>query len=190
MDLEQGAKLTELPGKPDFDASPNGPPADGPAKPHRKGGRDERTRGDKPRYDKPREDRPRGDKPSYDKPRGDKPKFDKPKGKAPYKADKPGKNDPRPPKHAAKSGLLNSSKPARAPGPVETGAVAAKPTGAPKPKSRKGALDPSKPMGARKTRGKAAAGKPKGSESKPYKVKTRAGKGPDARPMRKAPRKP
>jgi ATP-dependent RNA helicase DeaD len=45
-------------------------------------------------------------------------------------------------------------------------------------------------MGDRKARAKAAAGKPKGGESKPYKVKTRAGKGPEARPMRKSPRKP
>ena len=189
LDLEQGAKLTELPGKPDFDASPNGPPADGPARPHRKGPREDRPRGDKPRYDKPRLDGPRGDKPSYDKPRSDKPKFDKPMGKAPYKADKPGKNDPRPPKHTAKSGTPNKSKPARAPSAVDTGAVAHK-TATPKPKSRKGAMDPSKPMGDRKARAKAAAGKPKGGESKPYKVKTRAGKGPEARPMRKSPRKP
>ncbi|EDZ41268.1 ATP-dependent RNA helicase [Rhodobacteraceae bacterium HTCC2083] len=189
LDLEQGAKLTELPGKPDFDASPNGPPADGPARPHRKGLREDRPRGDKPRYDKPRHDGPRGDKPSYDKPRSDKPKFNKPKGKAPYKADKPGKNDPRPSKHTAKSGTPNKSKPARAPSAVDTGAVAHK-TATPKPKSRKGAMDPSKPMGDRKARAKAAAGKPKGGESKPYKVKTRAGKGPEARPMRKSPRKP
>jgi ATP-dependent RNA helicase DeaD len=212
MDLEQGASLTELPGKPDFDSSPNGPPADGASKPYNKGPREDRPRGDKPRYDKPRGDNPRhdgprGDKPKYDKPRGDKPsyadkprgdkpsygdkpKFDKPKGKAPYKADKPGKNDPRPPKHAAKSGTPNTSKPARAPSAVDTGAVAHKAPAAPKPKSRKGAMDPSKPMGDRKARVKAAAGKPKSGESKPYKVKTRAGKGPDAKPMRKAPRKP
>ncbi|MEP5152345.1 DEAD/DEAH box helicase [Planktotalea sp.] len=195
LPLEQGAALTELPGKPDFDSSPKGPPADGPARPHRKGPREDRPRGDKPRYDKPRGDKPRyegarDDKPSYDKPRGDKPKFDKPKGKSGYKGDKPGKNDPRPPKHAAKSGTPNAHKPARAPSPVETGAVAPKGGAAPKPKSRKGALDPSKPMGARKQRGKAAAGKPHSGESKPYKVKTRAGKGPDAKPMRKPSRKP
>jgi len=207
LNLEQGASLTELPGKPDFDASPNGPPADGASKPYNKGPREDRPRSDKPRGDKPRYDKPRGDKPRYekshgdkpsygDKPRGekpsygDKPKFDKPKGKPPYKAGKPGKNDPRPPKHAAKSGTPNTSKPARAPSPVDTGAVAHKTSAAPKPKSRKGAMDPSKPMGDRKARAKAAAGKPKGGESKPYKVKTRAGKGPDAKPMRKAPRKP
>ncbi len=200
MNLEQGASLTELPGKPDFDASPNGPPADGGSKPYNKGPREDRPRGDKPRHDKPRGDKPsygdkpkydkpRGDKPAYDKPKGDKPKFDKPKGKSPYKADKLGKNDPRPPKHAAKSGTPKP-KPPRAPSPVETGAVAPKTSAAPKPKSRKGAMDPSKPMGDRKARVKAAAGKPKSGDSKPYKVKTRAGKGPDAKPMRKAPRKP
>lgn len=207
LNLEQGASLTELPGKPDFDASPNGPPADGASKPYNKGPREDRPRSDKPRGDKPRYEKPRGDKPRYEKSRGDKPsfgdkphgekpsyddkpKFDKPKGKAPYKAGKPGKNDPRPPKHTAKSGTPNTSKPARAPSPVDTGAVAHKTSAAPKPKSRKGAMDPSKPMGDRKARAKAAAGKPKGGESKPYKVKTRAGKGPDAKPMRKAPRKP
>lgn len=199
MNLEQGASLTELPGKPDFDASPNGPPADGVAKPYNKGPRADKPRYDKPKgdkpgydkpsYDKPKFDKPKGDKPAFDKPKFDKPKFDKPKGKPAYKADKPGKNDPRPPKHAAKSGTPKP-KPARAPSPVDTGAVAPKATAAPKPKSRKGAIDPSKPMGERKARVKAAAGKPKAGESKPYNVKTRAGKGPDARPMRKAPRKP
>ncbi len=212
MNLEQGASLTELPGKPDFDSSPNGPPADGASKPYDKGPRKDRLRGDKPRYDKPRGDKPsygdkpRGDKPKYDKPRGDKPsyadkprgdkpaygdkpKFDKPKGKPAYKADKPGKNDPRPPKHAAKSGVPKSKSP-RAPSAVDTGAVAHKSAGSAKPASRKGAMDPSKPMGDRKARAKSAAGKPKGGDSKPYNVKTRAGKGPDAKPMRKAPRKP
>ncbi|MGB7318310.1 MAG: DEAD/DEAH box helicase, partial [Planktotalea sp.] len=53
LNLEQGASLTELPGKPDFDASPAGPPADGPSKPYNKGPREDRPRGDKPRYDKP-----------------------------------------------------------------------------------------------------------------------------------------
>ncbi len=107
LNLEQGASLTELPGKPDFDASPNGPPADGASKPYNKGPREDRPRSDKPRGDKPRYEKPRGDKPRYEKSRGDKPsfgdkphgekpsyddkpKFDKPKGKAPYKAGKPG----------------------------------------------------------------------------------------------------
>ncbi|MEN8893600.1 MAG: ATP-dependent RNA helicase, partial [Planktotalea arctica] len=89
----------------------------------------------------------------------------------------------------AKSGTPKPH-PARAPSPGDTGAGAPKATAAPKPTSRKGAIDPSKPMGERKARVKAAAGKPKAGESKPYNVKTRAGKGPDARPMRKAPRKP
>ena len=102
----------------------------------------------------------------------------KPKGKRPFEENKPGKRDPRPPKSAARSG---TPKP-KAPKTTDTSIVA------PKPKTRKGASDPSKPMGDRKARHAGKQGKP--PSGKPANVKTRAGKGADARPMRKAPRTP
>jgi ATP-dependent RNA helicase DeaD len=208
LDLEQGARLTELPGKPDFDASPAGPPSDGAGykkaggtyegksggKPHRKSDSGDKPRrapykadsySDDARSDTPAPKRP---KPVWNKDDGasDKPYSKapaKPKSKPPYKADKPGKNDPRPPKHAAKSGVPGP-KPKRAPTPLDTGAVAEK---SPARAAPKNAMDPSKSLGRKPRKGGAGKG---AVPSGPPKTKIRAGKGPDARIMRKGPGKP
>ncbi|MEM9580298.1 MAG: DEAD/DEAH box helicase [Pseudomonadota bacterium] len=168
LELEQGARLTQLPGVPEFDASPKGPPVDDGPRPHRKGSREGGGGQD------------RAGKRQDNAPAFKKPKTGKPEGKRAFEADKPGKRDPRPPKSAAKSGVQK-------PKPLKAAKVVDRDVVAPKPKTRKGASDPSKPMGNRKARHAGKSGKP--VAGKPAHVKTRASKGADARPMRKAPRK-
>ncbi len=180
LDIEQGARLTELPGVPDFEASPKGPPADRDAP--REGGKPRKSGFDRERGE--RRDRkppaPKPDRaPETRKPKdaGAKPPFEgksKPKDKGKGKdwpKDKPGK-----PK--ARTDKPKRTKP-KQDAPKEA---------APKPRRMKDAADPSKPMGARKARHK--AGKP-GSKpgDAPPRVKVRAAKGGDAKPFRKPGRK-
>jgi len=206
LDLEQGARLTELDKMPDMDASPKGPPADAPyrddkprkaprdAKPDRSNGKKEWAKSDKPKSDRPHSERPKFDKPKYDKPKYDKPKYDRPKYEKP-KSDRSKSDGPK--SGASKSDRSKSDKPKfdkpkfdkpKSNGskskPVSKDRTAA-PKGAssPAPKThRKGAADPSKPMGARKARNKGKDG----SATPPARVKPRASKGPNARPMRKS----
>ncbi|MCV6591446.1 MAG: DEAD/DEAH box helicase [Silicimonas sp.] len=213
MEIEQGARLTELEGVPDFEASPKGPPSDryGPKSEREdrprtprgdRDGKPRKARGawdDKPR--KPREDRgdkprkPRGewdDKPR--KPRGewdDKPR--KPRGDGAGKPGKPGRDAPwkdkpkgdAPRKPKGEAGARDFDK-----GPKGGG----KP---PRDKGPKGGGQPPRDKGApKKPKFKGAAdpsqpmgdrkGRLKGKgDGSAKRVKPRVGKGPDARPMRK-----
>ena len=121
MSLEQGAALTELPGLPDFDASPKGPPSapydrkDGPQKRPYEGRKSDKTapkrsyREDDAPSDRPaRKDHATDRKPPHkgskrvwddkrsDKPASkfDKPKFDKPRGDKP-RGEKPKFDKPK-----------------------------------------------------------------------------------------------
>ncbi|MEM7731637.1 MAG: helicase-related protein, partial [Pseudomonadota bacterium] len=167
MDIEQGARLTELPGKPDFDTSPKGPPAD----------RDRPRHADQDR--KPREDKA-GERKKDRKPKHTgAPKPSKPDHAGKAEAPKHAKS--KPPQGKPDKWKADKSKPgkAKSPKPKEE-----KPTEK-RPQRIKGAADPSQPIGARKARHKAA--KPGDA---PARVKTRAGKGGDAKPFRKPKRKP
>ncbi len=182
--IEQGAKLTELPGVPDFDASPKGPPADaagaydaapkGKSRPKGsgnfdkdKGQRDNRAPGPK-RRDKTNDDR--RDKPKFDKPRSGKPKSDAPK------RDSASFDKPKPEKRKAPEAGSPDRK------PKAGGKKAAAADAAGKPKThRKGAADPSKPMGPRSSK---PGAKPKPNGGHASKGKVRAARHPDARPMR------
>ncbi|MEM7733625.1 MAG: DEAD/DEAH box helicase [Pseudomonadota bacterium] len=168
MDIEQGARLTELPGKPDLDASPKGPPAD-----H-----------DRPRHPdqkrKPREDK------AGDKKKDRKPKPSKPDHATKADAPKPAKSklpQGKPDKWKADKPKPDNSKPGKSK-PPKSKPKGEKPTEK-RPQRIKGAADPSQPIGARKARHKAS--KPGDA---PARVKTRAGKGGDAKPFRKPKRKP
>ncbi|NOE34560.1 DEAD/DEAH box helicase [Ruegeria sp. HKCCD7318] len=153
LDLEQGARLTELPGVPDFDASPKGLPA-APKTPRADRKKDVSRRDSKPAVDpNAAESEQSAKKPSKRQDNVDKPQSGKPKRNH-------GKSQGNPEK---KTTVKSNG--------IET-------------KRRKNAADPSKPMGSRKERAK---GRQDGDKPKRFKV--RAGKGPDARPMRKGSRK-
>ncbi|MEO0772909.1 MAG: DEAD/DEAH box helicase [Pseudomonadota bacterium] len=128
MDIEQGARLTELPGKPDFDTSPKGPPAD----------RDRSDRSDKSRTDKPRTDKRAKDARA-------------PKSKDHKKDHKPKHRDASKPEAAASKPPKSPDK-TRKPKPQPK---AEKPVEK-RPQRIKDAADPSKPIGARKARHKSA----------------------------------
>ncbi|MCH2164519.1 MAG: DEAD/DEAH box helicase [Marinovum sp.] len=177
LDLEQGAKLTELPGQPDFDASPKGPPGDAfePSKPRGKrfDGKDKarRTKTDHRSDDRPKRDKPKGEFRS-DAPGagGGKPNKGKPKGAGP---------------RAESAGESKTSKGK----PVKGKAGNGKPR-VDKDKPGKGQSNKDKPgkggsKMSSKLRHKGKSGDRPSEGPTPPRFKTRAGKGPDARPMRK-----
>ncbi|SHH27702.1 ATP-dependent RNA helicase DeaD [Cognatiyoonia sediminum] len=163
LNLEQGAALTELTGKPDFEGSPKGPPAD--ARPPRDG-----KRGPKPQsFDKPksakRPQKPKDDAPVASKPKADVSKMtkkpsDKPASKAKPKHSKPPASKPKSEGRSA--------------------APSTKSTDKKRQKKPFNASDPSKSLGPRKARHK---GKGKGAGAPT--AKSGRGKGGDARPFRK-----
>lgn len=158
LDIEQGARLTELTGVPDFDASPKGPP---PAP---------RDAGPRPSKDKKPFTR-RSDDAAPKDPSAEA-KDQRPE-KAPRSADKPRTppKAPRKPKGDRPESAWKSAKP-----------KGAKPAGKHRGKGF-AAAGASKSGDARKPRDKSDASTPA-----PARFKTRAGKGPDARPMRKLPK--
>jgi ATP-dependent RNA helicase DeaD len=208
LELEQGARLTELPGPPDFDASPKGPPSApaAPEAPPRQKGEapaplstdaaiPAATRRDAPR--KPERDARPGprDGHSAKKPRHDKPASDKASGPRQSDKGKPGKaaeNDSR-----ARRDAADPSKPmgpGRDRGKPKPGPAKGKgkdwskdkPGKRPAPEGtpRRDAADPSKPIGPGRARG--TGGKASDTSKR---FKPRGPKGPDARPTRKPPPK-
>lgn len=167
LTLEQGAKLTELPGIPDFDSSPKGPPAGAGAKPEKAPGykpkpkpKPERT--SKEEYRSKPEDREK--RYSSEKPK-DRAKTEK---KAPYK--QPSNHKPKRDKAVpAQEGSWD-----RKPKSQNT------PTDKKRPGRVEDASDTSKPLGARKARHKG-----KGKATKPQRPHARSEKGGDARPFRR-----
>ncbi len=211
--IEQGARLTELPGPPDFEASPKGPPAAPRTEPARPGGPPsaqsaprETAREDAPRK-KPRAAPTQADAPGSGKPHQTERRKDKParhsEPAAPTRSERPTPAKPTPEKPApakltpekSKSEKSTFEKPTWSkptsgkpkPGRVKSQGAQSNAPGAKdapaQQKRRKNAADPSKPMGSRKALQKS---KPKGQPSK--NMATHAPKGPDARPMRKPPR--
>ena len=165
LDIEQGARLTELPGVPDFDASPKGPPTD------------PRPRRETRRPDAP-DKKPEASKKPAERPRPSAPRQDESgKKKAEKRPETPDWKKPGKPKQGQAKGQVRSDKK-----PVGKGA--GQDAKGQDTKRRKNAADPSKPMGARKARHKARQ-----DGDKPKRFKVHGGKGPDARPTRK-PSKP
>lgn len=171
LELEQGAKLTELPGVPDFAASPKaskrGDGAPQKRKPYAgKGPKPARSEhvseGNAPQETKRR---PKSKPPVWDQPKSSAAKPARAKGEA--KGQKPQGGKP----HRDK---LHGDKPQG--GKPQGNKAAGKPTS-----HRKGAADPSQPLGARKTK---PTSKPK--DGKPGQGKVRAAKSADARPMRRS----
>ncbi|TCP36112.1 DEAD/DEAH box helicase [Rhodovulum marinum] len=166
LEIEQGARLTELPGIPDFGASPIGPPAT---------------------QDAPQSaSRPDG---NVDRPPLDTQPAEQSKPAAPAQAERrKGKPDAR--QEAAgkhKAGKPKRGKPkqgqARSQGAKDKGHEGH--SALQDQKKRKNAVDPSKRIGPPRASDK---GGPDGA--KPKRFKARAAKGPDARPMRKPAPKP
>ncbi|TCP61167.1 ATP-dependent RNA helicase DeaD [Rhodovulum bhavnagarense] len=166
LEIEQGARLTELPGMPDLDASPKGPPAtpkSPPKAPHQK--RESHT--SSPGRGHAGEPEPAGSV-----------QAEPHKGKPDAPQDGPGKHKAKRPKRTKPDHAQAKSAGTREKRPYGKG------TGQDH-KKRKNAADPSKPLGPRREREK---GRP--DSDKPKRIKTRAAKGPDARPMRKPSPKP
>ncbi len=162
MEIEQGARLTELPGVPDFDASPKGPPAAPRAteKPPRQQAEPAATPPGRGHSDDPKPvvpDRTERRK-AQPEPRQDAPV--KRKAKEPVRG-KPGQGQPKGSASKDKRQLGKGAEPDHK-------------------KRKANAADPSRPLGPRRERAK---DRPDGD--KPKRFKTRAAKGPDARPMRK-----
>ncbi|MEO0371421.1 MAG: helicase-related protein [Pseudomonadota bacterium] len=160
--LEQGAKLSELPGMPDFNASPKGPPA-APYKPA-----------------DAQQAEPTRDKPQKKKHKS-KPVEPATPGQSKKQRHK-GKPADRPSEMRTKT---KESKRGHAPGsPSEALDRKRQPNEGPSGKtakpSRKNAADPSKPLGPRKTSKKAGGKNPNAPRQK-----NRQGQGGDARPFRK-----
>ncbi|MBO6789460.1 MAG: DEAD/DEAH box helicase [Dinoroseobacter sp.] len=168
--LEQGAKLTELPGVPDFDASPKGPPPGAVAKPEKKS---ERSPGRKPRPEKAPRDKQRFKAEDREKRYGS----EKPKDRA--------KTAEQAPHKPAKKFKPKRDKAA----PAQDGSWDRKPKSQNAPSDKKrprrveDAADTSKPLGARKARHKG-----KGKATKPQRPHARSEKGGDARPFRRPPK--
>ena len=159
--LEQGARMSELPGMPDFDASPKGPP---PAP---------RKDGDAPKKYQTRSDKAPKAKskpaPSDPNPRTD--------SEPPKRSEKPKPKTPK--KHARDDKPKHKKAP---PAQQKPQSSAAKPQAAKSPKSKQprnmDASDTSKSLRPRKTRGKSAAkssnaprshrGNDKGGEARPF----------------------
>jgi ATP-dependent RNA helicase DeaD len=165
LELEQGARLTELPGPPDLDASPKGPPA-APITPQITPRRDE----DEPR---PAPKRAQAD----DVTPAATGTAERRKGKADAREGRPDQHKPKRPKHAKPNPAQAKSRGTKETG--QNGKAAAKDG-----KTRKDAADPSKPLGPGRERGK---GRKAGD--KPRHAKGRITRGPDARPTRKPPPK-
>lgn len=158
LGLEQGARLTELPGVPDFDASPKGPPSAAPV-PHGKAHKSDAPpamRADASHRENPEAATPEPQASSQKKPRKT---MSGPHAAGPKAAKSKhgaGKPHGKPPKRGADQG-------------------AGKPG-----KRRNAAPDEDKPSGSRKPHRKAGP-----DSARPKRFKMRAGKGPDARPKRK-----
>ena len=172
LSVEQGAQLTELPGLPDFEASPKGPPADG-----YDTRKDAPVKKRAPRPEQPRaEQAQRADAPPV-APRPPKPRADKPNPKAAETgAPKAGKSKP----HGAKP---HGSKHKPAPAGKkrhEGGKTQGKAAVPQESRSHKDAADPSKPLGPRKSKGHGPR-----HDKGPGPGKLRKSKGPDAFPRRK-----
>ena len=158
LELEQGARLTELPGPPDLDASPKGPPA-APIAPQIPPRRDE----DAPA---PSAKRAQAD----DVTPAATGTAERRKGKADARQGRPDQHKPKGPKHAKPSPAQAKSRGSKETG--QSGKAAAKDG-----RTRKDAADPSKPLGPGRERGK---GRKAGD--KPRHAKGRTTRGPDARP--------
>lgn len=159
LEIEQGARLTKLPGTPNFEASPKGPPA-GPKAPREPQRKDRKN--DKPRSQSKGDQEVR----SVNQTERSKKKSEK----RPHSPQKPKSIKAKPDKlkqRAAHSDKGQASK------------------GSEKENTRrKNAADPSKPMGRRKDRHKNQQ-----DGAKPKRFRKPTGRGPDARPMRKSPKK-
>lgn len=178
LTLEQDARLTELAGIPDFDASPKGPPAAPPTP--KDASQEGKPRGETSRR-KPRSLEPGADAPQSDTRKAHERKMEKRPGAADKKKrGKPRSDRPKPEGQKAGkpwSGKSKSSPAQRHGAPSKSQPASDKPD---QNKRRKDAADPSKPMGPRKARHKSQ------SESQARKrFAAGTGKGPDARPMRK-----
>lgn len=158
LDIEQGARLTELPGLPDFDASPKGPPAE-PGKAFKSPRKPKAREASSGTDEKPKSARTTAKEPAKKHPSAGKPKDDKPKG---------GRPTPAKAKHADAKGSEKKPKAKRG---GKDGA---------RPKKDGG---PFKPKGQRKDRAN-----PRSDGDAPKRFKVRAGKGPDARPKRRGPK--
>ena len=161
LELEQDARLTQLVGVPDFDASPKGPPAAS----HSAG------RSAKP-YPSRTDEPSRGAEAA--KPR---PKKSSVEAKRPKTTAKPAAPSPKPQKGNDQSPPRKDRKPkARR----DDGKTSQKPAVEDTQRSprKKQALDPSEPLGARKSRHKTKS-------AKSSKSRSGTGKGGDARPFRK-----
>lgn len=160
--MEQGAKLTELPGVPDFDASPKGPPSDRykPAAEQKR----EPARGKPAKMrQKPKPDE-RDAAPAFKKP--------KPTGKA---AEKPPAKKAKPHKPAPAKESRAQDKSQTRSGNADTGTTDKK-----RKHSTKDAANASKPLGARKARHKS-----RGAAAKTSGKARRQKLGGEARPFRK-----
>ncbi len=166
LSLEQDAKLTELTGVPDFDASPKGPPSD--TYTRRDGQKKSHARADKPEKRQRSAAAPdQGDRPAPERKKG--------KGKPPAKSS--GKQA-RPDQSA--KGKPKKDKTARMPAAQESSAAKPKETTDRKksPNRHKHAADASKSLRPRKPRNAAKT-------EKPTSAKLKNSKGGNAKPFRK-----
>jgi len=166
LEVQQGARFTELPGIPDFDASPKGAPATpkAPQEASRQDGEADTSslsigHAEELKHAESGQTKRRKGKPDARQDNSAKHKADKPKR---------GKPDQR----------QSKSQGTKDKGQYVKSAVQ-------EHKKRKNAADPSKPLGPRRERDK---GRQDGN--KPKRLTARAAKGPDARPTRKPPPKP
>ena len=174
MDMEQGARLTELPGAPDLDASPKGPPAEPKARFERPQKEDRKPR------DLPADPTPADQAPAEAK--DETPAKPEQTGKKPFKrrkAPEGGKSD------TSRQGKPFQGKP-KGTGRPDKGkdhkARGSKAFGKDHKRPKNGS-DPAKPTEGGKDRRKVHR-----DGDKP-RFKVRAGKGPDSRPMKKPSRK-
>jgi ATP-dependent RNA helicase DeaD len=161
LELEQGARLTELPGPPEFDASPKGPPA-APKAPQDVSRQDGEVR-----------------RPSTGTPQADAVKpaattqAERRKAKPDARQDRPDAHKAKRPKHGKPNPGQTKSRGTKDNGKAGKGAAQDN-------ERRKDAADPSKRIGPGRDRGK---GQKDGD--KPKRFKARGTKGPDSRPKRK-----
>jgi len=161
LEIEQGARLTELPGPPEFDASPKGPPAT-PKVPQ-----------DVPRQDEETHRPSVGTRRAVEVKRAATDPTERRKGKPDTRQDMADKYKAKKPKHGKPNPGQAKDRDAMEKGQSGTGAAMG-------PQTRKDAADPSKPIGPGRERGK---GRKDGD--KPKRFKARVTKGPGARPTRK-----